>query len=105
MNLDLGKASTKDKWNLTIHWATSCPYQCACTISSQYSTSFKRYVHFHFFRIWSSAKPRPMINIILQALALDLVNINVYANVYQNNPNGLRVGGIFRELPGNTPQN
>ena len=40
---------------------------------------------FHFFRIWSSAKPRPMKNDISQSLGLDLDNINVYAEVYQNN--------------------
>ena len=52
------------------------------------------------FRIQSSAKPRPMINVILQSLGLDLVNINVHAKVYQNILNGLRVVGIFRELSG-----
>ena len=41
-----------------------------------------------------------MINVILQSLGLDLVNINVYAKVYQNIRNGLRVDGIFRELSG-----
>ena len=46
---------------------------------------------FTFFRIWRSAKPRPMINVILQFIELDLVNINVSAKVYQNIPNGLRV--------------
>ena len=46
---------------------------------------------FFFFRIWRSAKPRPMINVILQFLELDLVNINVSAKFYQNIPNGLRV--------------
>ena len=46
---------------------------------------------FTFFRIWRSAKPRPMINVILQFLELDLVNINVSAKFYQNIPNGLRV--------------
>ena len=58
-------------------------YQCVCEISSQYSTQFKRYGHFHFFRIWSPAKPpRPMKNGISQSLGLDLDNINVYADVY-----------------------
>ena len=51
-----------------------------------------------FFRIWSSAKPRPKINVILQSLGLDLININMYAKVYQNIPNGLKVDGIFSEL-------
>ena len=39
--------------------------------------------------------PRPMINVISQSLGLDLVNINVCANVYQNIPNGLRVMDHF----------
>ena len=46
---------------------------------------------FTFFRIWRLAKPRPMINVILQFLELDFVNINVSAKFYQNIPNGLRV--------------
>ena len=33
-------------------------------------------------------------------LGLDLVNINMYAQVCQNIPNGLRVFGHFRELSG-----
>ena len=51
--------------------------------------------HFHFFRIWSSAKPRPMKNVISQSLGLDLVNINVYAKVYQNIPLSSRDMAIF----------
>ena len=90
-NLNLGKPSTNPKCHLTTSWATSCQYQCVCKISSQYSTKFKRQGHFHFFRIWRSAKPRPMINVILQFSELDLVNINVSAKFYQNIPNGLRV--------------
>ena len=56
---------------------------------------FKRKGHFHFFRIWSTAKPRPMKNVISQSLRLDLVNINVYAKVYQNIPLSSRDGAIF----------
>ena len=41
-----------------------------------------------------------MINVISQPLGLDLININVYANVYQNIPNGLRVMDIFHFLTG-----
>ena len=41
---------------------------------------------FHFFRLWSSANLRPIYNVISQSLGLDLVNINVYAKVYQNIP-------------------
>ena len=39
-----------------------------------------------------------MINVILQSIWL--VNINAYAKVYQNIPNGLIVVGIFREQSG-----
>ena len=94
-NLNLGKTSTSPKCHLTISWATSCQCQCVCKISSQYSTQFKRWDHFHFFRIWSSAKPRPMKNVISQPLGLDLVNINVYAKVYQNIPLSSRDRAIF----------
>ena len=80
-NLALGKASTDDKCHFAIPWATSCQYQYVCKILEL----------FHFFRIWRSAKPRPMINVILQSLEPDLVNINVSAKFYQNIPNGLRV--------------
>ena len=52
-------------------------------------------VNFHFFRIWSSAKPRPMKNDISQSLGLDLDNINVYADVYQNIPLSSRDKAIF----------
>ena len=84
-NLNLGKTSTKPKCYLTISWATSCQYQCLRKSLSKYSTQFS------LFRIWRSAKPRSMINVIFQFLELDLVNINVSAKFYQNIPNGLRV--------------
>ena len=89
--LELGKASTNEKCHFAITWARSCQYQCLRNSLSKYSTQFKRQGHFHFFRIWRSAKPRPMINVILQFIELDLVNINVSAKFYQNIPNGLRV--------------
>ena len=44
-----------------------------------------------------SAKPRPMKNVISQSLGLDLVNINVYATVYQNIPLSLRDRAIFTD--------
>ena len=47
---------------------------------------------FSLFRIWSSAKPRPMKNVISQSLGLDLVNTNVYAKVYQNIPSVQEIG-------------
>ena len=47
------------------------------------------------FRIWSSAKPRPMKTVISQSLGLDVIIINVYATVYQNIPLSLRDRAIF----------
>ena len=41
-----------------------------------------------------------MINVISQSLGLDVDNINAYAKVYQNIPNGLRVIDIFHEQAG-----
>ena len=94
-NLNLGKTSTNPKCHLTISMATSCQYQCVCKISSQCSTQFKRWCHFHFFRIWSSAKLRLSKNDFSQSLGLGLVNINVYAEVYQNIPLSSRDKAIF----------
>ena len=50
---------------------------------------------FTFFRIWSSAKPRPMKSVISQSLGLDLVSINGYAKVYQNIPLSSRDRAFF----------
>ena len=50
---------------------------------------------FHFFRIWSSAKPQPMKKVISQSLGLDLVNVNVYAKVNQNISLSSRDRAIF----------
>ena len=47
-----------------------------------------------------SSHGRPMTNVILQSLWLDLVNINVSTKLDQNIPNGSRVIGIFRKLTG-----
>ena len=88
-NLELGKASTEKKCYFAISWARSCQYQCLCNFFSKYSTQLKRQGHFHFFRIWHSAKPRPMINVILQFLGLDFFNIKLSAIFYQNIPNSL----------------
>ena len=52
--------------------------------------------YFHFFRIWSSAKPPPMKNDISQSLD----NINVYAEVYQNihSVQAIRPFSLFQNL-------
>ena len=52
-------------------------------------------VIFTSFRIWRSAKPRPVKNFISQPLGLDLVSINVYAKVYQTIPYSSRDRAIF----------
>ena len=119
-NLELGKDSTDTKCQFVISWARSCQgdnvhffhldqsqmsfdnlmgyilsiYQCVCKISSQHSSQFKKEGRFHFFRIRSSAKSRPMKNVISQSLGLDLVNINVYATFYQSIPLSLHHGNL-----------
>ena len=50
---------------------------------------------FHFFRIGTSAKPRPKTNAICQFLGLYLVNINLYAKFYQNIPFSSRVKASY----------
>ena len=94
-NLELGKASNDKKCQFTIASARSCQYQCLRKGLSKYSTQFKRQGHFHFFKIWHSAKPRPIINVILQFLGLDLFKIKLSTKFYQNIPNGLRVNFHF----------
>ena len=41
-NLELGKASTNEKYYFTISWARSCQYQCLRNSLSKYFTQFKR---------------------------------------------------------------
>ena len=94
-NLNLGKTSTYPKYHLTISLATSCQYQCVLCKFHHNILHSSREGHFHFFRIWSSARPRPIKNVSLQSLGLDLVNINVYAKVYQNIPLSSRDRAIF----------
>ena len=60
--------------------------------------SVKEIGPFSHLRIWRSAKPQLMINVILQFLELDLVNINVCAKFCQTIPNGLRDKSIFSEF-------
>ena len=66
-NLNLGKTSTNPKCHLTISWATSC----------QYTNVYAKFQN--FITIFHSV----------------LVNINVYANVYQNIPLSSRDRAIF----------
>ena len=41
-NLELGKASTNEKYHFAISLARSYQYQCLCNSLSKYSTQFKR---------------------------------------------------------------
>ena len=47
------------------------------------------------FSLFSEFGARPIKNVILQSLGLDLVNIYVYAKVYQNIPLSSRDRAIF----------
>ena len=94
-NLNLGAKPHQSKMSFDYLMGYIMSKSMCMQNSLQYSTQFKRWGHFHFFRIWSSAKPRPMKNVISQSLGLDLVNINVYAKVYQNIPLSSREWAIF----------
>ena len=92
---NLGKTSTNPKCHLTISWATSCQYQCVCKISSQYSSQFQEIGPFSLFQKLELGKASTDKNVSSQSLGLDLVNINVYAKVYQNIPLSSRDRAIF----------
>ena len=47
------------------------------------------------FRIWTSAKPRPIPNVIWQSYGLHLVNTNEYAKFHPNIPLSSRHRAIF----------
>ena len=79
-SLFFGKASTDKKCQFAISWAFIKIFHSVQEIGP-----------FSLFQIWQSAKPRPMINVILQFLGLDLFNIKLSAKFYQNIPNGLIV--------------
>ena len=70
-------------------------YQCVCKFHHNIPLSTRDRAIFTFFRIWSSAKPRPMKNDISQSLELDLDNISVYLEVFQNIPLSSRDKAIF----------
>ena len=78
-NLELGKASTVKKCQFAIFWARSC----------------QEIGPFSLFQNLELGKASTVKNISLQSFGLDLVNINVYANVYQNIPHSSRDRAIF----------
>ena len=83
-NLALGKASTDDK----CHFVIVSLFQNL--FMHNFIKIFKKFQEIGpvslFFRIWTSATPRPIPNDIWQSLGLHLVNINMYAKFHHNSP-------------------
>ena len=94
-NLVLSKTSTNPKCHLKSHGLHLVNTNVYVKFHQNIPLSSRDRAIFTFFRIWSSAKPRPMKNDISQSFGLDLVNINVYAEVYQNIPLSSRDKAIF----------
>ena len=90
-NLELGTASTDVKCHFAISWARFGNPSLDNVNSNGYAKSYQNIpkssrdrASFTFFRIWISAKPRPIPNIIWQSHWLHLVDINVYAKFHHN---------------------
>ena len=116
-NLVLGKASTDDKCHFAILSLFSEFESLQTLHQSQMSFdnlmgnillismcmqsfitifhSIQEIASLSLFQNLELAMPRPMKSVISQSLGLDLVNINVYANVYQNIPLSSRDIAIF----------
>ena len=95
-NFNLGKTSTNSKCHLiNPHGLHHVNINVYAKFHHNIPFSSRDRAIFIFFRIWSSAKPRPMKNVISQSLGLDLDNINVYAKVYQNIPHCSRDRAMF----------
>ena len=90
-NLELGQASTDKNVSSQSLGLDLVNINVYAKVYQNIPLSSRDRVIFTFFRIWHSAKPRPMINVILQFLGLDLFNIKLSAKFYENIPNGLRV--------------
>ena len=93
-NLNLGKTSTNPKCHLTFSLPTSCQYQCAKFHQKIFFT-VQELGPFSLFQNLELGKSSTDKNVSLQSLGLDLVNINVYAKVYQNIPLSSRDRAIF----------
>ena len=90
-NFELGKASIDNKCQFATLGLDLVNINVYAKVYQNIPLSSRDRAIFIFFRIWHSAKPRPMINVILQFLGLDLFKIKLFAKFYQNIPNGLRV--------------
>ena len=84
-NLDLGKASTNDKMS----FGNPLGYILSISMYAKYYAQFKIKSQFHFSRILTSVKARPMRNDIWQYLGLQFVNTNVCVK-NKNIPHGPR---------------
>ena len=94
-NLNLGKISTNPKCHLTISWATSCQYTMCMQNFITIFHSVQEIGPFSLFQNLELGKTSTDENDISQSLGLDLVNINVYAEVYQSIPLSSRDKAIF----------
>ena len=102
-NLELGTASTHVKCYYATAWArfgNHSVYIMSVVIGMQNFINIlpkgsRDRASFTFFRIWTSAKPRPNQNIIWQSHWLHLVNINVYAKFHHNILQSSRDRAIF----------
>ena len=88
-------APTDGKWFSAITWARSCLYQRVYNFYQNITHETRVWARFIFFRILTSAKPRP----ITIDLGLELVNINAYAFffllLFQNIPHRSRDRASF----------
>ena len=102
-NLEFGTASTDVKCHFAISWARFWQSLCLDLVSSNgYAKAYQNIpkesrdrASFTFFRVWASAKSRPIPNIIWQPHWLYLVNINVYAKFHHNILHSSRDRAIF----------
>ena len=93
-NLELGTASTNVKCHFAISWGKFGNPSLDHTNSNVYAKCYQsipngsrgRASFIFFFRIWISAKPRPMPNVIWQSHGVHLVHINLYAKCHNNIP-------------------
>ena len=85
-NLELGKAST-DKKNVSSQSLGLDLFNIKLSAKFYQNIPNCLRVKFHFFfRIWTSAKPRPIPNVIWLSHGLHHININVYAKFHHNIP-------------------
>ena len=102
-NLELGTASTDVKCHFAISWARfGNPSVLIMSTVMGMQNFIKIYQKVQgigpvslFFRIWTSAKPRTIPNIIGQSHWLHLVNINVYSKFHHNILNSSTDSAIF----------